>query len=141
MGFMSYSLDFYAKELNELENSVITEKKIYRAKQLLKMLDDLVDEGYTELYDALEDTYNGVSRLKQYIIDNNAEPFALSSKGISTGTTTYGTEIIELSKAINDVYKCELPTPMVSNDAFIQKLQAFCEWVGYEADTAYIYFF
>lgn len=139
MSFITYSLSFYENELNAIEHNIVTNKSIYRAKQLLKMLDDLVDEGYTELYEMLEQTQNGVSRLKKYIDDNHAKPFALHSKIISTDINTYGTENIELAKAINVIYKRAEETSVVSNDAFIQRLRAFCDWVGYEEDTAYIF--
>lgn len=125
--------------MNAIEHNVVTDKSIYRPKQLLKMLDDLVDEGYTELYETLEQTQNGVSRLKKYIDDDHAEPFALCSKAISTDINTYGTENIELTEAINAVYKRAVDSSIVSNDAFIQRLQEFCDWIEYESDTAYIF--
>lgn len=139
MSFITYSLSFYENELNAIEHNVVTDKSKYRAKQLLKMLDDLVDEGYTELYEALEQTKNGVSRLKKYIDDNHAEPFVLCSKAISNDINTYGTENIELTEAINTVYKRAVDSSIVSNDAFVQRLQAFCDWIEYESDTAYIF--
>ena len=139
MSFITYSLSFYENELNAIEHNVVSDKSIYRAKQLLKMLDDLVDEGYTQLYEVLEQKQKGVSRLKKFIADNHAEPFALCSKAITTGINTYGTENIELSKAIKTVYKRAADNSIVSKDAFIQRLQAFCDWVGYENDTAYIF--
>ena len=49
MSFITYSLSFYENKLNAIEHNVVTDKSIYRAKKLSKMLDDLVDEGYTEL--------------------------------------------------------------------------------------------
>ena len=57
MGFISFSLDYYAKELQKLESSVATEETVYHAMQLLKMLDDLLDEGYTELNKKMEEEY------------------------------------------------------------------------------------
>ena len=50
MSFISYSLKYYHDALKEFESGVATAEKIYKAQQLLKMLDDLTDEGYTELY-------------------------------------------------------------------------------------------
>ena len=49
MGFISFSLNYYERELRQLEAEDVTAESIYKAKQMLKMLDDLVDEGYTEL--------------------------------------------------------------------------------------------
>lgn len=50
MGFISYILQYYYNALQEIEYGAAAAETIYRAKQLLKMLDDLMDEGYTELY-------------------------------------------------------------------------------------------
>ena len=100
MGFISFSLRYYEKILRQLETEAVTAESVYKAKQLLKvlddLLDDLLDEGYTELSETLEETYQGVSRLKTYLRDNGAEPF-------------------------------------------LQELIRFCEWIGYEENTAYIF--
>lgn len=56
MGFISFSLKYYEKELKQLETTPVT-AETYKAKQLLKMLDDLVDEGYTELNERLEEKH------------------------------------------------------------------------------------
>ena len=67
MGFLSFSLNYYKDQLQKLESDIVSEETIYHAKQLLKMLDDLIDEGYTELNEKLEEEYQGVSRLKYYL--------------------------------------------------------------------------
>lgn len=139
MGFISYSLDFYKKELQELESGIVTEKTIYRAKQLLKMLDDLVDEGYTELNELLEGKCQGVSRLRNYIKDNHAEPFKLGHKLAEEETVSYGREDLELTEAIAGVMVKAEVTKDRSSNRFLQELIGFCEWIGYEEDTAYIF--
>ncbi len=139
MGFISYSLDFYKKKLQELESGIVTEKTIYRAKQLLKMLDDLVDEGYTELNEQLEDKCQGVSRLQNYIRDNHAEPFKLGHKLAESEAVSYGREDLELTEAITDVMARAEVTKDRSSNHFLQELIGFCEWIGYEGDTAYIF--
>ena len=65
MGFISYNLSFYRAELARLAACAADEGTVYRARQLLKLLDDLADEGYTELGDALEADCRGVSRLRE----------------------------------------------------------------------------
>lgn len=54
MGFLSYSLGYYRRELQALAGARPSGESVYRARQLLKMLDDLADEGYTELGERLE---------------------------------------------------------------------------------------
>ena len=83
MGFISFSLSYYERELRQLEQEAATAESIYKAKQLLKMLDDLLDEGYTELNETLEKTYQGVSRLKKYLQKNGAEPFGIGKKKVA----------------------------------------------------------
>lgn len=89
MSFISYNLDFYRNELNKLETTAVSEKTIYRAKQLLKMLDDLLDEGYTELNKVLEEKYSGVSTLRAYLKSHNAEPFPIYRNHISENEVEY----------------------------------------------------
>ena len=45
MSFLFYHLSFYRRELQALEDTPPTAAHIYRARQLLKMLDDLADEA------------------------------------------------------------------------------------------------
>lgn len=139
MGFISYSLDFYKKELHKLESGIVTEETIYRAKQLLKMLDDMVDEGYTELNEQLEDKCQGVSRLRKYIRDNHAEPFELGHKLAEAGMVSYEQGDLELTEAIIDVMAKAEVTEDRSSNRFLQELIGFCKWIGYEEDTAYIF--
>ncbi len=139
MGFISFSLKYYTDELQKLETTVVSKETIYRAKQLLKMLDDLLDEGYTELNEILEKSYQGVSRLKKYLKDNNAEPFHIYQKVTTEAGVIYGQDEVELSRAINELVMCAKESNAVSDDAFLAELVHFCEWIGYKKDTAYIF--
>lgn len=139
MGFISYSLNYYETELQQLESSVVTTETIYKAKQLLKMLDDLVDEGYTELNEKLEETCGGVSRLRKYLKLNKAEPFPVHSQAERTGNAGYGSEETELTEAIQTVMNKAAAWKEKSVDSFLQKLVSFCRWIGYEENTAYIF--
>lgn len=49
MGFLSFNMAFYRAELRRLAETPPTVAAIYRARTLLKMLDDLADEDYTTL--------------------------------------------------------------------------------------------
>lgn len=102
MGFISFSLDYYRKELKKLKNSAVSQEMIYRAKQLLKMLDDLLDEGYTELNETLEESCQGVSLLKEYLRNNNASPFPVYHKAITEADEQY--HINELKLHYHDTY-------------------------------------
>ena len=139
MSFISFNLDFYIKELQKLESAAASRETIYRAKQLLKMIDDLIDEGYTELNDKLEEAYQGVSRLRTYLKDNHAKPFPIHSKPLAETDVVYEQESFELVEAIKELTKNAEESTDVSDDVFLTKLTRFCEWVGYEENTAYIF--
>lgn len=139
MDFISFNLEFYKNELQKLKTSIVSEETIYRAKQLLKMIDDLLDEGYTDLNNILEETYSGVSRLRAYLKDNNAEPFPMYRKPFLETDVTYECQSYELVEAIKElVGKAEKGTD-VRDDVFLSELIDFCKWIGCEEDTAYIF--
>ena len=139
MGFISFSLSYYEKELQKLEQEVATAESIYKAKQLLKMLDDLLDEGYTELNETLEETYQGVSRLKTYLQKNDAEPFLISKREVEVEQLKYSADSFELVNALDSVMEQANCMQAESKDPFIQELIHFCEWIGYEEDTVYVF--
>ncbi|MDE7440253.1 MAG: hypothetical protein K2N23_07085 [Clostridia bacterium] len=139
MGFISFNLEFYKNELQKLKTATVSEKTIYRAKQLLKMLDDLLDEGYTELNNKLEEAYSGVSRLRAYLKDNNAEPFPIYRKPFSETDVTYGQCTYELTEAIKELADNAEKSTDARDDVFLSELIDFCKWIGYEEDTAYVF--
>ena len=53
MGFISFNENYYRNKLEEYECNDLLSADIYEAKQLLKVLDDLTDEGYTNLNDRM----------------------------------------------------------------------------------------
>lgn len=75
MGFLSYHLNYYCDALERLESGTAEEGSVYHARQLLKLLDDLADEGYYTLNDTLEERFQGVARLRTYLEKNHAVPF------------------------------------------------------------------
>lgn len=139
MSFISFNLDFYKKELQKLETVAPSGETVYRAKQLLKMLDDLLDEGYTELNEKLEQACQGVSRLRMYLKDNHDEPFPIYHKPLAETDVAYGQKSFELAEAIKELTERAKEHTDISDDAFLTELTRFCEWVGYEEDTAYIF--
>lgn len=139
MGFMSYSLRFYEDALLELENNSPDAQAVYRAKQLLKMLDDLVDEGYTALAESVEQEYYGVSRLRTFLRENHAEPFSVSVREALQDKAAYYADEQELVEAISLLTEKARSTEQTSDNPFLKELLDFCNWIGYENDTAYIF--
>lgn len=147
MGFISYSLSYYEKELKQLEHEAVTEASLYRAKQLLKILDDLVDEGYIELNERLEEKVQGVSRLRRFLKENEAEPFPMYRKEVPELRIFYGESELELAATMDELIEraggCTGITYAKNSEkkSFLQELRRFCEWIGYENNTAYIFLF
>ncbi len=139
MGFISFNLEFYRNELQILTTAPVNDERIYRAKQLLKMLDDLVDEGYTELNYKLEETYSGVSKLRAYLENNHIEPFPVCRKPFSTADITYENCARELTAAIQELTVNAEKGTELRYDVFLSELVDFCKWIGYEENTAYIF--
>ena len=146
MGFISYSLNYYKNELEKIEQGVVSKETIYKAKQLLKMLDDLLDEGYTELNKHLEAEFQGASRLRNYLEKNGAKPFAMPHKVVTDAQVTYGNDKLELTQVIETMISGaealageDVGNSSIEIDTFLEELLRFCEWIGYEEDTAYIF--
>jgi len=103
------------------------------------MLDDLIDEGYAELNEKLEESYQGVSRLIKYLKDNHTEPFPIYRKAVVETDVTYEQRGFELAETIKELTENAEKSTEISDNTFLTELVRFCEWVGYEENTAYIF--
>ncbi len=139
MGFISFNLDYYAKEIQKLESAVATEKTVYHAGQLLKMLDDLLDEGYTELNEKLEEKHYGALKLRNYLKEHHAVPFPVYAKSVTEADVEYEPNDKELKAAIRELMDSSENSTDISTDAFLTDLIHFCKWIGYKENTAYIF--
>ena len=139
MGFLSYNLHYYQKELQKLESAPVSQESLYHARQLLRMLDDLTDEGYTELNEQLEITFYGVSRLREYLKRNHAAPFSPPEMRVSRSTLPHSEQNIELRGAISQAMHAAAAVPGYSPIPFAGNLRRFCRWIGYDEKTAYIF--
>ncbi len=54
MGFLSFNEKYYEAKISEFEGKELSGSEVCEAKRLLKVTDDLADEGYTELGELLE---------------------------------------------------------------------------------------
>jgi len=98
MSFLSYNLQYYDTAIREFEDSSRTTERVYLAKQLLKFAEDIADEGYTALSDALESTFGGITRLKKYIHSSGEKPFPIFASPNSA--PSYAKEKMPLSDAV-----------------------------------------
>ncbi len=138
MGFLSFHLNYYNEQLKLLKNKTPNEDTVYLAKQLLKIVDDLLDEGYPELSDALENDSGGVTWLRTYLRSQNAVPFINPTSPTCDKQIIYGGTEVDLKNAISFL-TAQARTIQPSVNPFLRELRTFSEWIGYEQDTAYIF--
>ncbi len=103
MGFISYSVKFFSQKLDLYEsryNGDAPRSVVHEAKVLLKLLDDIRDEGYENSYMRISAQCDAVNRLKNFILSNNDVPFALEKYTISPDIT-YGTDEYDLATYIS----------------------------------------
>ena len=97
MGFISFNENYYRRKLEEYENKILSDTKIREAKQLLKVLDDLTDEGYTNLNDTMETDFSCLTRLRAVLHRCGEVPFPVDHERLSD--TVYGKKEYELDSA------------------------------------------
>lgn len=139
MGFISFNEKYYMKAVQRLENKPLSSADVYEAKQLLKTLDDLADEGYTKLNDYLESKHSCLSRLRRVIKDAGDEPFMINRSRLPE-TTYSGTEY-ELVSVMENMQKEAGFQEICSKNAFLADIRDYCGWIGHEEETAYIFLF
>lgn len=139
MGFLSYSLRYYREELQRLENRPASPESLYHARRLLRMLDDLDDEGYTALNGALEQAFCGTSRLRDYLKRHHAAPFSRPPKRADAGALVYPEAETELRGAIARAMQAASAMPEAGPSSFADRLRRFCRWIGYDGRTAYVF--
>lgn len=139
MGFISFNEKYYMKAMQRLENGPLSSADVYEAKQLLKMLDDLMDEGYTELNDYLESKYSCLSRLRRIIKNAGDAPFKINRSRLPE--TTYSSTEYELVSVMEDIQKKVAFQEICSKSEFLAGIRDYCGWIGHEEETAYIFLF
>lgn len=139
MGFLSYNMEYFRRELDALEIGPPTTEKVYHAQQLYRILEDLAAEGYHQLNELLETEKCGSSRLQAYLSRNNAAPFPMPHPGPDEKELSYAEREVELAAAIRDAIKSASDQEPGERTPFLRELKGFCRWIGYEPDTAYIF--
>lgn len=137
MGFISFHEKYYAEALKRLEGRPLDEAGLYEAKQLLKVLDDLLDEGYTALDRALEEKYGAVSRLRAILAAHGEKPFPAPDRpplhpgyaGAEVGPEAVCRELTARAE------RGAAP----ADDAFLADLRRYCRWTGRQPGTAYVF--
>ncbi|WP_026652162.1 hypothetical protein [Butyrivibrio proteoclasticus] len=137
MGFISFNEKYYQKKLEEYENNSLSESEIYEAKQLLKILDDLADEGYTNLNNRMETDFSCITRLREVLKNNGAIPFPIDHERLPD--TLYDNKEYEMEEVIEKLISDAGSCSSDSDNPFLETIYRYCEWIGHEEDTAYVF--
>lgn len=140
MSFISFNEKYYKSRMEFLSNQELSFDEIYEAKQLLKLLDDLLDEGYTTLYNLLEEKYSIPTKLRQIIRDNGETPFPIQHVKIEENIN-YGDAEIELEDAIRISLENARMEKERSDNLLLNDISNFSKWIGYDDETAYVFLF
>ncbi len=136
MGFLSFNEKYYEARIKEFEGKELDDGEIYEAKQLLKVTDDLADEGYMELGELLEKKYGCITRLKGILSCYNEKPFEMPdfrAPEVCFGEREY--EIGELSEKL----LTEAQGVPCGENAFLREIGDYCKFLGYDKNTAYVF--
>ena len=137
IGFISFNENYYRRKLEEYENKILSDTKIREAKQLLKVLDDLTDEGYTNLNDTMETDFSCLTRLRAVLHRCGEVPFPVDHERLSD--TVYGKNEYELEELLGNMFEEAGSHSGISANPFLEEIYRYCEWIGYEKDTAYVF--
>lgn len=138
MGFLSFNLPYYKERIEYFEGKVATASDVYEAKQLLKAVDDLVDEGYFELFYVLQNAGSIVDRLKAFIAAAGEKPFSVQKR--ESAVRRPASAAVELTEYIDGLISRANACASVSDgDPFLTEIDRFADAVEYDERTAYIF--
>lgn len=141
MSFISYMSNLYLNKITLYEDSFpLQNEQLYEAKQYLKFIDDIVDEGYTYLRNQLEENFSGYTRLFDVVYKNNSVPFPiLKTENISS--CVYGIQEYELNEYLDNLTKIARDTEPTLNHPFLNEMVSYSEYIKNlnAPDTAFIF--
>ena len=137
MGFISFHDRYYREALSRFESHSLKAAEVYEAKQLLKLLDDLADEGYTTLNSHLESEFRCLTRLRTILQNARETPF--SNAGQKPAEGGYGTEEYELSSLLEQLIVKADAQRFSSDHPFLKEIREYCEFLPQAEDTAMIF--
>lgn len=137
MGFLSFNEKYYITALERLEGSSLGDCELYEAKQLLKLLDDLIDEGYTLLNRTLEEKYGTVSRLRAILKTYGVQPFPIQKR--ADPNVEYSGAAVDVDIICRQLSERAKVCASPADDPFLTHLKNYCDWIEYRPDTAYVF--
>lgn len=137
MGFLSFHEKYFLMKLSQYESHGLSAAERLEAKQNLKILDDLVDEGYPELSDYLEKKYRCITRLRKLLIRHGETSFPMPERTLPK--CLYSTESEEVTAAVDKLMQAATQSKSVSENPFLGDILEYCRWIEYREDTAYVF--
>lgn len=137
MGLVTFLEAYYSQRLNDLESRTLTDTDVYEAKQLLKVFDDLAGEGHMKLNAYMQERFSCLTRLRSLIDKSGAAPFPKNQERLQA--VSYTDPELELEGTLNDLLTLAENQETAASNAFLQDIEDYCRWIGYEEDTAYIF--
>lgn len=137
MEFFSFNKKYFESKLVELEGQDLANAQTYEAKQLLKMLDDLVDEGYPALSEYLQESFQCVTRLKNLIGRGGQSPFSIPKPRASV---EYGADETPLDEFLEGLAHIDPPkTAQSLDEELLCDILSFSRHIGRNEGRAYIF--
>lgn len=138
MGYVNYITNYYKQKVDEYETKEISKSLVSEAKELLKVMDDLVDEGYDNAYSTIESSFQGISRLKKYILSNGEVPFILSNS-TSNKKNIFTYQLIEINDYLQQIEsKVNHLNATFNEHPLFSYLLDFCKWIE-KGESSYIF--
>lgn len=137
MSFISFNLNYYKEKIEYYEKKALTKSEIYEAKQLLKLIDDLIDEGYFGLYNALQKDLAIVDRLKNVIKTAGDKPFTTDASDKSV--QRFSNDKIELSTYIDNLISRVKVNTYYSDNKFLTEIKKFCNSIICDKNCSYVF--
>jgi len=137
MSFITFNTEYYRNKIEYYSNAVLTFDEVREAKQLLKILDDLVSEGYLYLNDELEKSGFGAIQLREIISKYGETPFEVAS--LSDNKSCFNGRVCEVSSYIDGIMSEASNCNEVSDNPVIDELLFYSDWIKKEDDTAYVF--
>lgn len=137
MGFLSFNVKYYLGKLSEFEGKALDQNALDEVKRDLKVLDDLEDEGYTDLNRELETRFQAITRLRGILSSHGEAPFPF--RQALAPDVHYGEEEFEAGALCTGLISEAARRKAVSDHPLLKRIADYCAWIGYEEDTAYIF--
>lgn len=139
MNYIEINKAYIREKIGQFKKTPIrTTRDVYLAKQLRKLIDDLDDEGYFALHQAV-DEFDGYEFLTDMILTNRETPFLIEKQSDTFQNASYGGKMLLedfIEKMIAQAKKHEAG----AEDEKLCEIRNYCEWLYRDRkDAAFLF--